>query len=68
MKQLAADNQSMLSGENAAYYVINATIQVIFCGDEMNRRNMFYLACKECKKKVSDSGNGYYCERCEKNY
>ena len=29
---------------------------------------MLYLSCPSCKKKVTDEAQGYYCERCAKNY
>ena len=31
-------------------------------------RQMFYLACPACKKKVIDDGQGYRCERCMKTH
>jgi len=29
---------------------------------------MFYLACPQCKKKVSDEQGGYRCENCDKSF
>jgi hypothetical protein len=31
-------------------------------------RKIFYLACKDCKKKVTDQDSGYFCESCQKNF
>ena len=31
-------------------------------------RQMFYLACEQCKKKVLPSGAGYDCENCNRRY
>jgi len=32
-------------------------------------RQMFYLACESCRKKVSEEpGRGYYCERCSRHF
>ena len=31
-------------------------------------KQMFYLACPTCRKKVSDDGVGYRCENCNKVY
>lgn len=28
--------------------------------------NMFYSACRDCKKRVLPETNGWYCERCQK--
>jgi hypothetical protein len=45
MKSLALANDKMMSGEAPAYFVISGYISVIFCGDEVQPRSMFYLAC-----------------------
>lgn len=66
MKTHALANEMMMSGDAPAYFVISGYISVIFCGDETQPRPMFYLACEVCKKKVSDEGNGYRCERCNR--
>ena len=29
---------------------------------------MYYLACPQCKKKVSDEPSGYRCENCSKSF
>ena len=42
-------------------------IAFIFTPRDLDR-NMFYLACPACKKKVLDDGSGYRCESCNKTY
>lgn len=31
-------------------------------------RPIFYMACKECKKKVTDQDQGYHCLKCNRFY
>lgn len=44
------------------FFTTKATI--IFYKQE----NFSYPACKECKKKVIDEGNGWRCEKCQKTW
>ena len=53
-----------MSGEKSAFYTISGFIGTIFCGDENNFKQLFYLACPECKKKVIEEYNEFKCERC----
>jgi len=41
----------MQSGK-VAYFKLTGMITTIYFGDDTNTRKCFYLACKECKKKL----------------
>lgn len=57
-----------MRGDEILYFVVHCRINKIFCGDENNAKQMVYLACKQCKKKVVDEASGYRCERCMKTF
>ena len=42
---------------------------MIFTPQEIpTERHMFYLACKDCKKKVTNEAESFHCERCSKTF
>ena len=59
-------DQQVMNGE-AVYYTVNCFCSWVFVPQE-NDRQMYYLACPSCKKKVSDEEQGFRCERCDKIY
>lgn len=54
-------------GGKAVYFNINCEVAKIFT-PESAERQMFYLACPACKKKVIDDGCGYRCENCQRTH
>lgn len=60
-----ADEQVM--GGKPFYANVNCDLTWIFVPDNTERQ-MFYLACEQCKKKVTKEGSAYYCEKCARTY
>ena len=54
-----------LRGDNkAAWYKISGFIT--FYPYDADKKNLYYLACLICKKKVTDEHHGYHCMNCGK--
>ena len=68
MMDAAHANQEVSSGTKPGYYTVNCFISWIFVPEDLKDRQLFYLACITCKKRVSDCRTGYRCERCNKTY
>jgi replication factor A1 len=68
MKTCATSNMSVFSGDKAAFYMITGFISNILHGEEGNPKQLYYLACPACKKKMVNDFNGYKCERCDKTF
>ena len=66
MTEIATQDEDCLGGK-ALYFNVNCEIAKIFTPESLERQ-MFYLACPTCKKKVIDDGTGYRCENCYKTY
>ena len=49
------------------YAEVHCEIQIIYVPDNADRQ-MFYLACQNCKRKVVDDSHGYRCENCNKTH
>ena len=66
MSQVVMADEQFLQGEGEPQYfkMVGEIIRV------MADKSFHYTACPECKKKVlpSDSGHGWRCEKCSKNY
>ena len=67
MQSFAEKDRSILDGK-PFYCKVIGELQWIFVAEDPFTRPMFYLACKECRKKVFDVGSGYRCENCEKQF
>ena len=67
MVKLAEEDYEVSNGSKAAYYTVNCYLSWIFIDETLNR-TLFYLACQQCKKKVMDEDNGYFCTSCNKSY
>ena len=67
MQELVEQDSDIISGMKAGYYTLNCTLTWIHI-DETQQRQMFYLACSSCRKKVAEEDHGYWCENCAKNY
>jgi len=63
-----SEDQDLQSGAKSAYFTVNCFIQWVFTNENSPDRQMFYMGCKACKKKVFDVEDGYRCEKCNKNY
>ena len=68
MIEIATNDQELLSNDKALYFTVNAFCSWIFTPQDLVERPMFYLACPECKKKMTDQHNGFECARCNKTY
>eukprot|EP01134_Creolimax_fragrantissima_P000499 CFRG0499T1 len=55
------DSQASMTAQ-PVYFITNGYIDV------MRKENFIYNACPSCNKKVLDTGNGYRCEACQKDY
>lgn len=66
LTKFCSEDSEVLSGK-PFYANLHCDIAWIFTPQDPTR-NMFYLACPTCKKKVTDDGQGYRCENCNKVY
>ena len=56
----------MLTGK--PYYCnLNCDLSWVFVPENADRQ-MFYLACEVCKKKVIQTGTNYHCESCSRSF
>ena len=62
-----SEDQELLNGAKSAYITVNCFLQWVFTNENNPDKQMFYMACKVCKKKVIDEHDGFRCERCDKN-
>ena len=58
------ESDEVLNGK-PFYAEVHCEIQIIYVPDNGDRQ-MFYLACQTCKRKVVDDSHGYRCENCNK--
>lgn len=68
MIQQAEADPNLNEGGNqgySAYYRVNGVINYIPYNE---MRQIFYLSCVECKKKVMEEEHGYQCYNCSKHY
>ena len=67
MVEAATIDPELQSGEKAGYYTVNCYCSWVFVPENAERQ-LFYLACPSCKKKVVDDEESFRCERCQKSY
>ena len=66
---LAAEaDEELMRGARPGYYTVNCFCSWIYVPQDLNERQMFYLACVQCKKRVKDSKTGYRCEKCNQTF
>lgn len=65
--QKMVEEDSDIQGGKPFYCNLNCDLSWIFV-PEGGDRQMFYLACEACKKKVIPEAAGYRCENCDKNF
>ena len=63
-----SEDQELQSGTKSAYFTVNCWLQWVFTNENSPDRQMFYMACKVCKKKVYNEADSFRCERCDKNH
>lgn len=64
MMLAAGSDEEVTSGARPGYYTVNCFCSWIYVPQDLTERQMFYLACVQCKKRVKDSKTGYRCEKC----
>lgn len=62
----AESNTDIRYNQKSAWY--KATGYCTFYVNTEEQKLMYYLACPQCKKKVSDEPSGYRCENCSKSF
>lgn len=66
LKQHVESSADVITGK--PYYCnLNCDLSWIFV-PESTERQMFYLACEVCKKKVIPTGANYHCESCSRSF
>jgi replication factor A1 len=67
MAAMVEADQDIQSGQRAGYYNVNCFLTWFYI-DETGQRQLFYLACQQCKKKVTQENEGYWCINCNRQY
>ena len=68
MMDAAASDEAIANGREVGYYTVNCFCSYIFIPEDHTERQLFYLACTSCKKRVTDCRTGYKCERCDRTF
>ena len=63
-----SEDLDLLNGAKSAYFTVNCWVSWIFTNQNNPEKQMFYMGCKTCKKKVYDEHEGYRCDKCNKIY
>ena len=61
------ESSAEVMGGKPYYCNLNCDLSWVFV-PESSERQMFYLACESCKKKVMHNGTTYDCESCARTY
>lgn len=66
LQELVQADSDVMGGK-PFYANVNCDLTWVFVPEDSDRQ-MFYLACEQCKKKVMQDPAGYHCENCHKLY
>ena len=64
MINFSEKDPEIMEGKKSGFYRINCYLAFI-PGMTDESRSLIYLACQNCKKKVTDNGEAYFCESCQ---
>ena len=64
MQEECKRDPELLAGTKAFYCNVKCEIGWIYVPDP-NERQMFYLACPTCRKKIEDNGSEFWCKTCQ---